>query len=72
MYHFAWADQREKQGYKSDVLQIKLYPGKINLWCKPATDVTAYIDIAQWLSIAGLNLLASTRWTLAFLAEISH
>ena len=19
MYHFAWADQREKQGYKSDV-----------------------------------------------------
>ena len=36
MCHFAWADQRDKQGYKSDVSlnkgkQNKLYPGKIKL-----------------------------------------
>ena len=36
MYNVAWADQREKQGYKSDVSMKrdhtnKLYSGKIKL-----------------------------------------
>ena len=39
MYHFVWVDQREKQGYKSDVSMkrdtTKLYPGKINFDLNP-------------------------------------
>ena len=53
MYHFVWADQREKQGYKCDVSLKKrdtnnLYPGN---------DATIYIDTTKPLLIVGLNLL---------------
>ena len=41
MYHF---DQREKQGYKSDVsLKAGIQTGKIYLWSKPTTHDIPYI-----------------------------
>ena len=39
MYHFAWANQREKQGYKCDV-SLK---GGIQIICTLEGDVTLYI-----------------------------
>ena len=39
----------------------KLYPGKINLWYKPAIDATAYIDTTWQILIVGLNLLVFAR-----------
>ena len=53
MYHFVWADQREKQGYKSDV---SLKRG-IQINCILENDATLYIDTTQPLLIVGLNLL---------------
>ena len=52
MYHFAWAHQKEKQGYKFDVslkrrIQLVVVPWEIKLWYKPATDATFYIDTAK-------------------------
>ena len=39
MYHFAWADQREKQGYKSDLLDLQLImPWENKPLIKSATD----------------------------------
>ena len=38
MYHFVWADQREKQGYKSDV-SLK---GGIQIICTLENDATLY------------------------------
>ena len=64
MYHFVWADQREKQGYKSDVslkrgIQIictlendaTLYINTLE------NDATLYIDTTKPLLIVGLNLV---------------
>ena len=53
LYHIAWVDQREKQGYKPDV---SLYPGRSKLGPKTVTDATLYID-----TIVSLNLLAFVR-----------
>ena len=39
MYHFVWADQREKQGYKCDV-SLK---GGIQMICTLENDATLYI-----------------------------
>ena len=65
MYHSVMVNQREKQGYKSDIWGIQLVvPGKRKLWFKPVTNATLYID-KKWPSIAGLNLLVVARWTLA-------
>ena len=52
MYHFVWADQREKQGYKSDV-SLK---GGIQINCT-LENATIYIDTTKPLLIVGLNLL---------------
>ena len=61
MYHFVWADQREKQGYKSDVFQkreIQLFvPWENKTLIKTATDATPYTDTTKCLSIVQLNLL---------------
>ena len=53
MYHFVWADQREKQGYKCDV-SLK---GGIQIICTLGNDATLYIDTTKPLLIVGLNLL---------------
>ena len=53
MYHFVWADQREKQGYKCDV---SLKRG-IQMICTLENDVTIYIDTTKPLLIVGSNLL---------------
>ena len=53
MYHFAWADQREKQGYKCDV-SLK---GGIQIICTLEDDATLYIGTTNPLLIVGLNLL---------------
>ena len=53
MYHFAWADQREKQGYKCDV---SLKRG-IQIICILENDATLYIGTTKRLLIVGLNLL---------------
>ena len=53
MYHFAWANQREKQGYKCDV---SLKRG-IQIICTLENDATLYIDTTKPLVIVGLNLL---------------
>ena len=53
MYHFVWADQREKQGYKCDV-SLK---GGIQIICTLENDATLYIGITNPLLIVGLNLL---------------
>ena len=53
MYHFAWTNQREKQGYRSDV---SLKRG-IQIVCTLENDASLYIDITKALSIVGLNLL---------------
>ena len=53
MYHFAWADQREKQVYKCDV---SLKRG-IQIICTLENDATLYIDTTKPLLIVGLNLL---------------
>ena len=67
MYHFAWADQREKQGYKSDVslkrgIQINCTLGKQNF--DPNLQVMplfSYIDTTKPLLIVGLNFLIILR-----------
>ena len=53
MYHFVWADQREKQGYKCDV---SLKRG-IQIICTLENDATLYTDPTKPLLIVGLNLL---------------
>ena len=53
MYHFVWADQREKQGYKCDV-SLK---GVIQIIFTLENDATLYIDTTKPLLIVGLNLL---------------
>ena len=53
MYHFVWADQREKQGYKCDV---SLKRG-IQIICTLEGDATLYIGTKNPLLIVGLNLL---------------
>ena len=53
MYHFVWVDQREKQGYKSDV---SLKRG-IQIICTLENDATLYIGTTKPLLIMGLNLL---------------
>ena len=53
MYHFAWVDQREKQGYKCDV---SLKRG-IQIICTLENDATLYIGTTKPLLIVGLNLL---------------
>ena len=53
MYHFVWADQREKQGYKCDA-SLK---GGIQIICTLENDATLYIDTTKLLLIVGLNLL---------------
>ena len=50
--HFAWVDQREKQGYKCD---ISLKGGINNLYS--GNDTTLYIDTIKPLLIVGLNLV---------------
>ena len=53
MYHFVWADQREKQGYTCDV-SLK---GGIQIICTLENDATLYIDTMKPLLIVGFNLL---------------
>ena len=53
MYHIVWADQREKQGYKSDVFLKR----GIQIICNLGNDATLYIDTTTLLLIVGLNLL---------------
>ena len=53
MYHFVWANQREKQGYKCEV---SLKRG-IQVICILENDATLYIDTTKPLLIVGLNLL---------------
>ena len=53
MYHFVWADQREKQGYKCDV---SLKRG-IQIICTVENDATLYIGTTKPLLIVGLDLL---------------
>ena len=53
MYHFVWADQREKQGYKYDV---SLKRG-IQMICTLENDANIYIDTIKPLLIVGSNLL---------------
>ena len=53
MYHFVWADQRERQGYKCDV---SLKRG-IQIICTLGNDATLYIGTTNPLLIVGLNLL---------------
>ena len=53
IYHFAWADQREKQGYKCDV-SLK---GGIQIICTLENDATLYIGTTNPLLIVGFNLL---------------
>ena len=48
-----WAEQREKQGYKSDV---SLKRG-IQIICTLENDATLYIDTTKPLLFVGLNLL---------------
>ena len=60
MYHFVWANQREKQGYKSDV---SLKRG-IQIICTLENDATLYIDTTKLLLIVGLNLLIILSLTL--------
>ena len=60
MYHFVWADQREKQGYKSDV---SLKRG-IQIICTLENDATLYIDTTISLLIVGLNLVIILSLTL--------
>ena len=52
MYHFAWADQREKQGCKCDV-SLK---GWIQIICILEDDATLYKGKTNSLLIVGLNL----------------
>ena len=61
MYHFVWADQREKQGYKSDV---SLKRG-IQINGILENDATLYIDTTQPLLIVILSL----TFTKCFLAR---
>ena len=60
MYHFVWADQREKQGYISDV---SLKRG-IQIICTLENDATLYIDTTKSLLIVGLNLVMILSLTL--------
>ena len=53
MYQFAWADQREKQGYICDV---SLNRG-IQIICSLEIDDTLYIGTTNPLLIVSLNLL---------------
>ena len=53
MYHFVWADQREKQGYKGDVS----LRGGIQMICTLEDDATLYIGTTNPLLIVGFNLL---------------
>ena len=53
MYHFVWADQREKQGYKCDV---SLKRG-IQIICTLENDATLYIGRTNPILIVGFNLL---------------
>ena len=53
MFHFVWADQREKQGYKYDV---SLKRG-IQIVYTLESDATVYIDTTKPLLIVSLNLL---------------
>ena len=53
MYHFVWADQREKQGYECDVF----LKGGIQIICNLENDTTLYIGTTDPLLIVGLNLL---------------
>ena len=53
MYHFVWADQREKQGYKCDV-SLK---GGIQIICTLEDDAALYIRTTNPLLIVGFNLL---------------
>ena len=57
MYHFAWADQRERQGYKSDGYKSDLsLKGGIQIICTLENDATLYIGTTKPLLIVGLNL----------------
>ena len=54
MYHFAWADQRERWGpYKSDVS----LGGGMQMICTLGGDAALYIGTMGPLLIVGLNLL---------------
>ena len=60
MYHFVWADQREKQGNKCDV-SLK---GGIQIICTLENDATLYIDTTKPLLTVGLNLILSLKLNL--------
>ena len=60
MYHFVWADQREKQGYRSDVS----LGGGMQMICTLGNDATLYMDTVGLLLIVGLNLLMILSLTL--------
>ena len=53
MYHFVWAGQRERQGYKCDVP----LRGGMQIICTLENDATLYIGTTNSLLIVGLNLL---------------
>ena len=63
MYHFVWADQREKQGYKCDVCIPEgrdtngIPEGRDTNNLYPGDDATIYIGTTNPLLIVGLNLL---------------
>ena len=58
MYHFAWVNQGEKQGYKCDV--------GIQIIYTLENDATLYIDTTKPLLIVGLNLLIILSYRIEF------
>ena len=63
MYHFVWANQREKQGYKSDVSQ-KAGIQLVASWeiYKPETHAALYIDSPTDYGFKFVNISKVNSW----------